>query len=99
MILLTRGVEKLSCSAWIRETIHTSRGVITHFTWHEAVKYLDNVVNNCTALRVQDDTHFMSWHKACSQLHGLVMKGYCFIYKICNELKNSRVIIDVKLLY
>lgn len=35
----------------------------------------------------------------CSYLHGIVMKGYYFIYKISNELKNNGVIIDVKLLY
>lgn len=35
----------------------------------------------------------------CSHLCGTVMKGYCFIYKIGNELKNNGVIIDVKLLY
>lgn len=63
---------------------------------HRGVKYCNNLGNNCTALRMQDDTHYTM---QSSHLHAVMMKGYCFIYKISNELKNNGVIIDLKLLY
>lgn len=34
-----------------------------------------------------------------SHLRGIVMKGYWFIYKINNELKNNGVVVDTKMLY
>ena len=74
-----------------REKIHTSYGVILHCTQHEAVKCLNNM-GKMTPVSCRDTMQ-------CSHLHGTVMKGYCFIYKISNELKNNGVIIDVKLLY
>lgn len=66
------------------EKWYTLSMVLSCIALHRVVKYFNNLRNNCTALGMQDDTHctMKSGH-----LHGIMMKGYWFIYKISNELK------------